>query len=351
VFRPFIPPAGRVAKGRIFKLQNQPEPGAVRTVVRKRRTRRHRMDRLVRGVLMGALAIGVCVSLSTVALRYLSPSLFHASRSAEISRQAAESSRDLVLHAQQEALRSMEGRTVYKYSVVPGGVRDVRELKWAVEHDPIVAAHYAGFDYDHARVVRLVLARTAYVSYRIGNKVYWTRHRVTLKKGETVLTDGKITARTRCANRVEEVPQVAMSSSEPPAMKFDEPMPVLGSAMANPAVPYQSSLLDRAGVPGLGPAAPLSLYEPFAGGTWVPVYPPPLPIGVCGPLKKKPSSGGAESEALGAISDAKRKPKGPCGSTGGGGGEVPEPGTWLLVAGGMAVMGWRIRHRFSEIRA
>jgi hypothetical protein len=82
---------------------------------------------------------------------------------------ATEASRDLVLHAQQEALRSMEGRTVYKYSVVPGGVRDARELKWAVEHDPIVAAHYAGFDYDHARVVRLVLARTAYVSYRIGN--------------------------------------------------------------------------------------------------------------------------------------------------------------------------------------
>ena len=95
----------------------------------------------------------------------------------------------------------------------------------------------------------------------------------------------------------------------------------------------------------------MSLYEPFAGGTWVPVYPPPLPIGVCGPLKKKPGSEGAESAALGAISAAKKKPKGPCGSTGGGGGEVPEPGTWLLVAGGMAAMGWRIRHRFSEIRA
>lgn len=333
-------------------MQNQSEQGDVRIVVRKRRTRRHRLDRLIRRLLIGVLAIVGCAGVSTIALRYLSPSLFRPSRSAEPSRDRAEASRDLVLHAQQEALRSMEGRTMYKYSVVPGGVRDVRELKWAVEHDPVVAAHYAGFDYDHARVVRLVLARTAYVSYRIGNKVYWTRHRVTLKKGETVLTDGKITARTRCANRVEEVPQVAMSSSEPPPITFDEPMPVLGSAIANPAVPYQSTLMSRSGVPGLGPAAPLSLYEPFAGGTWVPIYPPPLPIGVCGPLKKKPGGGGAESEALGAISDAKKKPKGPCGSTGGGGGgEVPEPGTWLLVAGGMAAIGWRIRHRFSEIRA
>jgi hypothetical protein len=164
-----------------------------------------------------------------------------------------------------------------------------------------------------------------------------------------VLTDGKFTSRTRCANRVEEIPQVAMSSSEPPALKFDEPvLPVLGPATTNPAIPYQSSLLNRPGMPGLGPAAPLSLYEPFGSAIWVPVYPPPLPIGVCGPLKKKPGKGGAESEALGAIREAKKKPKGPCGS--GGGGEVPEPGTWLLVAGGMAAMGWMVRHRFSAIR-
>ena len=97
----------------------------------------------------------------------------------------------------------------------------------------MVASHYAGFDYDRARVVRLVLARTAYVSYRIGNRVYWTRHRVTLKKGETVITDGKITARSRCGNRVEETPQQATSSSEPPVAKFDEPMlPAIGTGLS-----------------------------------------------------------------------------------------------------------------------
>jgi len=345
------PGAGRSNKGR-DKLENQPESGTVQIVVRKRRTRRHRFDRMIRRVLMGVLAVVGCVAFSMVGLRYLSPSLFHASKSGEPSRQAAEASRDLILHAQQEALRSMQGRTVYRYSVVPGGVRDVRELKWAAEHDPVVATHYAGFDYDHARVVRLVLARTAYVSYRIGNKVYWTRHRVTLKKGETVLTDGKITARARCANRVEEAPQVMMSSAEPPPMMFDEPMvPVLGTAINNPPVPFQSSLLNRPGMPGPGPTQPLNSYEPFETGTWVPINPPPLPIGVCGSLNKKPHSE-ADSEALGAISDGKKKPKGPCGSGGGGGGgEVPEPGTWLLMAGGLAAMGCMFRHQFSGVHA
>jgi len=273
--------------------------------------------------------------ISAVALRYLVPSLFRASVSVEPNRQSAEASRERLVQVQQEALRSLENRTVYPYSVVPGGVKDVAELKWAAQHDPVVAAHYAGFDYDHARVVRLVLARTAYVSYRIGNKVYWTRHRVSLKKGEEVITDGKITARTRCANRVEEVPQQATSSSEPPAAKFEEPVhPATGTAVASPPVPFESALLTRPGMPGLGPAPPLSVYDPFSGNPLVPFSPPELPS-VCG-VGKKPTGGGGGKKGKGN----------PCG---GAGGEVPEPGTWLLVASGLALIYWKTRHRFARI--
>jgi len=274
---------------------------------------------------------------SSVALHYLSPSLFRSSRSVLPETQAAEASRNLLLLTQQETLRTMEDRPVYPYSVVPGGVKDVAELKWAADHDPVVRAHYAGFDYDHARVVRLVLARTAYISYRIGNKVYWTRRRIKLKKGETVITDGKITARTRCANRVEEVPQQATSSSEPPAVKFEEPVqPAPGTAVQNPPVPFQSALLNRPGVPGLGPAPPLGLYDPFGPGTWVPIAPPPLP-GVCGPGKKPKG-----------VSGGKKKKGDPCAPGGGEGGEVPEPGTWLLLASGLAITCWMTRHRFAR---
>jgi hypothetical protein len=235
----------------------------------------------------------------------------------------------------------MEGRKVYPYSVVPGGVRDAQELKWAAEHDPVVKAHYAGFDFAHARTVRLALARAAYVSYRIGNKVYWSRRRVTLKKGEILITDGKITARSRCANRVEEVPQKATSAEEPAAAKFDEPgPPEAGTAVAGPPPPFESALMNRPGVPGLGPAPPLSSFDPFGNGTWVPLAPPPLP-GVCG-------IGGKPKPATGAISVSlgKKKKKGDlCGS---GVGEVPEPGTWLLVASGLALLYWKTRHRFAR---
>jgi len=311
---------------------NQPEAGNSQTIVRRRPTRRHRRNRNLRRALLVVVLVASGFCLSKIALHYLSPSRFGAGAFVEQDRHASDVA--LPLLAQPEPASQMEDRAVYPYSVVPGGVKDAQELKWAAEHDPVVARHYAGFDYDHARVVRLVLARTAYISYRIGNKVYWTRRRITLKKGETVITDGKMTARTRCANRVEEVPQQATSSSEPPATKFEEPVhPATGTANQAPPVPFQSALLNRPGVPGLGPAPPLGLYDPFGSGTWVPLSPPPLP-GVCGVGKKKPTA------------DASKKKGDPCAPGGGGGGEVPEPGTSLLVASGLGFLYWTSRRRF-----
>jgi len=325
--------AGRYEVGRAV---NQPEAGNVQTVVRKRRTRRHRRNRLIRHVILGSLFVACGFGLASVALRHLSPSLFHASISVPQSH-SAESATNLLLLTQQETARTVVDRPVYPYSVVPGGINDARELKWVAEHDPIVAAHYAGFDYDHARVVRLVLARTAYISYRIGNKVYWTRHRVTLKKGEKLITDGKMTARARCANRVEEVPQQATNSAEPPPAKFEEPVhPSIGTAVSAPPVPFVSTLLNRPSVPGLGPAPPLTLYDPIEGGTWVPISPPPLP-GVCG-VGKNPKTG--------TTTTVKGKKGNPCSS--GGGGEVPEPGTWLLVASGLGLTYWMSRRKIAR---
>jgi PEP-CTERM motif len=288
----------------------------------------------------GLLVVFLAVGLSAVALRYLSPSLIRSAQtSPDLSRQAAEDARLRRLVASELALRpNASARPVYPYSVVPGGVEDARELKWVAEHDPIVAAHYAGFDYDHARVVRLTLAQTVYVSYRIGNHVYWTRHRITLHKGEKLITDGKMTARARCANRVEEVPQQLNSLSEPPAAKFEEPVGSNeGSSMAVPPVEFESALLNRPGVGGSQPLPPpLSMYSPFYGGGVVPISPPPLPTSVCPPPTKPVKGAGA---ALADISEKKKN--GPCGTTG----AVPEPGTWLMLITGVIALGWLARRR------
>jgi hypothetical protein len=93
-------------------------------------------------------------------------------------------------------------RAVFPYSVVPGGVETVDELRRAVATDAVVANHYKDFDLTKARVERLAVPRFAHVSYRLGERVYWTQRPVVLPAGETVITDGTRTARTRCGNQV-----------------------------------------------------------------------------------------------------------------------------------------------------
>jgi hypothetical protein len=323
----------------------EPERGIVHGVARRRRTRRHRQNRLVRRGLAVAVIAACAVSVSIFALQYFGPSLFHARQSAPLAFQQSELSRGRAT-LNQVLSHTQAPRPVYPYSVVPGGVEDVKELKWVAEHDPIVGAHYAGFDYTRAQVVRLALARTVYVSYRIGNRIYWTRRRVTLHKGEKLITDGRMTARTRCANRVEETPQQeAASPVEPTPQTFDQPVRAgEGTAMQAPPVAFESALLNRPQVPGLGPAGPLSLYDPLAGGYFVPISLPPLPEGVCAPVKKK---GSIASEAEGDTI-ARKKKAGPCGT--GGTETVPETGTWLLFASGLTAIFWQARRKLLRVR-
>ena len=308
-------------------------------ITRRRRTRRHRRNRSIRRCFAIATIVLSTVAVSAIALQYLSPSLFREQQSALSNFQQAELSRNRVVELNQVLTQAQPSadRPVYPYSVVPGGVQDAKELKWVAEHDPIVAAHYAGFDYDHARVVRLTLARTVYLSYRIGNRVYWTRHRVTLHKGEKIITDGRMAARSRCANRVEELPQQATSRAEPPLQKFDQPDgDGGGTAMQSPPAPFQSALLERPSLAGAEPAGPLTLYNPFVGGSWIPISPPPLQSSLCGLVKKNSS---VEAGCCAGEVELPKKKGGPCGA----GGVVPEPETWILFVSGLAAIYWARR--------
>ena len=104
---------------------------------------------------------------------------------------------------------------VYGNSVIPGGVHGSSELVAALERDEILRTHFIDFDTANARVVHLKRARLVHVSYRMGNNSYWTKNRVRLAKGETLLTDGKSFVRTRCGNRIADIPQLMVSRMEP----------------------------------------------------------------------------------------------------------------------------------------
>jgi hypothetical protein len=167
---------------------------------------------------------------------------------------------------------------LYSYSVIPGGVQSIAELRSVLARDPIVAAHYAGFDLTRARLIRLGRERAAYVSYRLDDHIFWTSHKLTLRKGETVITDGDHTARTRCGNLVSDVPFGPMSPREPPPQIFDTPVPLdmpFGPGIKFELPPTPEWILEP---PTIGTTAPIpgwGLYFPFfpLGGNG-----PPLPV-------------------------------------------------------------------------
>ena len=118
------------------------------------------------------------------------------------------------------ATASVGARRVYAFSVVPGGVASQEELARVVEKDRVVAAHYSDIDVRAAHTIR-AKEKSAYVSYRKGDQIFWTRHKVPLKEGEVVLTDGQHEIRGRCGNRISDVARMPVADIDPPQELLD----------------------------------------------------------------------------------------------------------------------------------
>ena len=150
---------------------------------------------------------------------------------------------------------SKDQRAVFKYSVVPGGVRSQAELEAAAKRDPLVRRHYQGIHFDNVKETHLDHDMQAYVSYRVKDKIYWTQRKLNLHKGELVLTDGKNMVRGRCGNRVSLTKVIAPPGPEPSDPEFDvteahppavAAPPVLMASAAKPHAPGVAPLLPAA---------------------------------------------------------------------------------------------------------
>lgn len=173
----------------------------------------------------------------------------------------------------------LSGNKIYPWSVVSGGLDSPVVMKAAMTDDPVVREHYAGLDPSQFRAERLAAPRRGYVSYRIRDKVYWTRKPATLAAGELVLTDGQSMLRGRCGNQVSSIPRepVAPPSLEPPETALDTPVDIAQLAFAP-------------SFPGISKAAP-----PTASAAAAPVEPKAaIPVG--GPAKPE-----AVAQATGVI--------------------------------------------------
>jgi hypothetical protein len=207
----------------------------------------------------------------------------------------------LAVHAE----RSL--KVVYPYSVIPGGAHSIEELKNAIAKDPVVAAQYAAFHLDNARIIQLDRDRTMHVSYRRGDDLFWTQRELKLAKGETLITDGTETALARCGNMLAEAFLEPSSPDEPTAQELNTPVP-------NNYGPVELESDNR--FPEIQPVG--SSYVPPVGEGF-------HPVGGSGPSTFLPSGPAGPSPFGGAHTPPLVV-------------KTPEPGTGILLVAGLLAL-------------
>ena len=161
------------------------------------------------------------------------------------------------------AASSVSERHLYPFSVVARGVHTLDGLKAAMERDAVVADHYGSIAVDSFRLERVAAPRMVYVSYRKGDDVYWTRNRVPLYTGETVLTDSTTSIRTRCGNRISETPMEPTLDDEPTAAEFDRAI-APGSPLGGRNVTVRTAVGGTVAVRTAGPGDFVRGADPLA---------------------------------------------------------------------------------------
>lgn len=219
-------------------------------------------------------------------------------------------------------------RKIYPLSVIPAGVYSAGELASARRIDAVVRAHYSEFGLN-PDLRSLTRDTYLYISYRKGDRVYWTANKHRLAKGELVLSDGNHLARARCGNRLSVTAQgPTLPGKQPSEAMLDTPELPQPLELPKPAL-----FVAQSEAPTL----------PFAPPAGVPMgVPALLPLGNGAPM------GGFFAPAIGAAGGPYMRPIANTGTptTGGPGGRVPagppvapvpEPASLgLLLAAGVA---------------
>lgn len=232
-------------------------------------------------------------------------------------------------------------RPVYPYSVVRGGVFSAGEARKAVETDPVVARHYAGLKTDKLELRKLTQDRAAYVSYRVGDNIYWTAKAVKLSAGEYILTDGNHTVRARCGNRLSETQEEPMSTVEEPVVEavLDSPMeveePSFPPVVAQTIEPVRRERkVPPLDVPEISPPVAVPL-QPVPRG--IPGFAPFLPaLPVVAVLLGRDNEPRRQDTPL----VPPEAPPAPPDMT-----EIPEPGFYGVLGVGLAALGVAARRR------
>ncbi len=100
--------------------------------------------------------------------------------------------------------KTVPGPPTYPYSVVPGGIRSMADLRRAMNSSATIFNHFVGFDFQRATYTRVT---GCYFISLLKDEIRWTKKCIWLHN-EPAITDGNFVILTRCANRVAMRPKV-----------------------------------------------------------------------------------------------------------------------------------------------
>ncbi|GAM10707.1 hypothetical protein OR1_03000 [Geobacter sp. OR-1] len=128
-------------------------------------------------------------------------------------------------------------------------IHSIEDFRKLVANDPVLAKHFAGFDWKNARLGRLEESLLTYVSYRKGSTIKQTRKPVRLPKGDRYITDGTRYIRTYCCNDYVIAPPPSESSADPQQEIVAGPARQLSAG-----APYLSDIVSMAALQGMAGA-------------------------------------------------------------------------------------------------
>jgi hypothetical protein len=95
------------------------------------------------------------------------------------------------------------------------GANSVSQFRLSLDQDPQLASYFSDFDWSKAELIKLQSPMQMHVSYKKNGKIHFTRKKLLISAGETVITDGNYWIRSYCCNELSREP-VAVSPDEPP---------------------------------------------------------------------------------------------------------------------------------------
>ncbi|NTW45019.1 MAG: hypothetical protein HGB14_11465 [Anaerolineaceae bacterium] len=179
-------------------------------------------------------------------------------------------------------------------------IHSIADFKTTVSRDPVLKAHFSGFNWENAQTGKLEKATWAYVYYRKDDTIFRKKTPILLPAGDGYITDGITQIRTQCCNSYAAAPET--DKSEDPELDANP-----SAGLPTLSDPFQDSPSGKTLVQYTSNDPEYLKYTPISGHSVVPPPPPSSPCPPCPCGESKPAN--VQSQESTPVIDKDNKTK------------------------------------------